>query len=172
MPKNKPMHTPEEAAELLAKGLKGCSECRQVLPLDRFGVQAKAPSGRTSMCKPCRRKYRIMLRKKKQFSKENARKSQESRLKALEFRLSVEEVAWLMGLIALHQAKDPDNWGSLIAKEWLQLSPEDLGLSPEVWRKMYLRKVDEKTVGRLVKGRCQRLRATGERFLKQSEEWA
>ena len=64
------------------------------------------------------------------------------------------------------------DFNELTTDEWLSLSPEDMGLSPEVWRKMYLRKVDEKTVGRLVKGRCQRLRATGERFLKQSEEWA
>ena len=148
MHRNKPTHTPECGSHLLAMGLKECNKCRQVLPLDSFHVNAKDPSGRVGMCKPCRREYRIGLRGKILAEEdEKARLIEKARLLYMDFN-------------------------ELTTDEWLSLSPEDMGLSPEVWRKMYLRKVDEKTVGRLVKGRCQRLRATGERFLKQSEEWA
>ena len=64
------------------------------------------------------------------------------------------------------------DFDELTTEEWLSLSPEELGISTEVWHGVYLRKVDEKTVRRLVKGGGKRRKATCERFLKQSEEWA
>ena len=135
MSRRKPTHTLVEAARLRYKGLKGCNECRQVLPLDSFTVNARDPSGRAGMCKPCRRDSR---------------------------RKAGEEKARLLDM----------DFNELTTEEWLSLSPEELGISTEVWHGVYLRKVDEKTVRRLVKGGGKRRKATCERFLKQSEEWA
>jgi hypothetical protein len=49
----------DEAQELLTKGLKRCYTCKpsRIKPLSEFGVDRSKPSGRTSACLQCRRKY-------------------------------------------------------------------------------------------------------------------
>ena len=129
------IHTPERAAELLAKGLRGCVACRKDLPLDDFHVDKQAKSGRQSRCKPCRREYRMKINDRKEYAR------------GVEFN-------------------------DLSLKEWQSLSPEELGIDPEVWHGVYLRKMDEATVRRLCKGGGQKRRDVAERFLKQSDQWS
>jgi Autographiviridae endonuclease VII len=43
--------------ELLEKGLRKCSACKEIKALEKFHVQSKNYSGRHNECIPCRKKY-------------------------------------------------------------------------------------------------------------------